>query len=33
MGSLNVVVGAADKTYNTFPIPPRQGFLTVMADF
>ncbi len=32
-GSLNVVVGAADKTYNTFPIPPRQGFLTVMADF
>jgi hypothetical protein len=33
MGSLNVVVGAAEKTYNTFPIPPRQGFLTVMADF
>ena len=33
MGSLNVVVGAADKTYNTFPIAPRQGFLTVMADF
>lgn len=33
MGSLNVVVGAADKTYNTFPIPPRQAFLTVMADF
>ncbi|MES2115782.1 MAG: TonB-dependent receptor plug domain-containing protein [Pseudomonadota bacterium] len=32
-GSLNVVVGAADKTYNTFPIPPRQAFLTVMADF
>ncbi|WUR11957.1 TonB-dependent receptor plug domain-containing protein [[Empedobacter] haloabium] len=31
-GSLNVVVGAADKTYNTFPIPPRQVFLTVMAD-
>jgi hypothetical protein len=26
-------VGAAEKTYNTFPIPPRQGFLTVMADF
>ncbi|WGG51773.1 TonB-dependent receptor domain-containing protein [Rugamonas sp. DEMB1] len=32
-GSLNVVVGAADKTYNTFPIAPRQGFLTVTADF
>jgi hypothetical protein len=32
-GSLNVVVGAADKTYNTFPIAPRQGFLTVSADF
>jgi iron complex outermembrane receptor protein len=32
-GSLNVVVGAASKTYNTFPIAPRQGFFTVMADF
>jgi iron complex outermembrane receptor protein len=32
-GALNVVVGAADKTYNTFPIPPRQGFLTLSADF
>lgn len=32
-GSLNVVVGAADKTYNTFPIAPRQGFVTFMADF
>ena len=32
-GSLNVVVGAADKTYNTFPIAPRQGFLTLTADF
>jgi len=32
-GDLNVVVGAADKTYNTFPIAPRQGFLTLMADF
>ncbi|QBE64957.1 TonB-dependent receptor [Pseudoduganella lutea] len=32
-GDLNVVVGAADRTYNTFPIAPRQGFLTVMADF
>lgn len=32
-GSLNVVVGAADKTYNTFPIPPRQGFLTLTAEF
>jgi hypothetical protein len=32
-GDLNVVVGAADRTYNTFPIAPRQGFLTLMADF
>ncbi|WP_229220027.1 TonB-dependent receptor [Rugamonas fusca] len=32
-GSLNVVVGAADKTYNTFPIAPRQAFFTVMANF
>ncbi|HJV03133.1 MAG TPA: TonB-dependent receptor plug domain-containing protein [Burkholderiaceae bacterium] len=32
-GSLNVVVGAANKTYNTFPIAPRQAFFTVMADF
>ncbi len=32
-GDLNVVVGAADKTYNTFPIAPRQGFVTLMADF
>ena len=32
-GALNVVVGAADKTYNTFPIAPRQGFLTLTADF
>ncbi|MES2351698.1 MAG: TonB-dependent receptor plug domain-containing protein [Pseudomonadota bacterium] len=32
-GSLNVVVGAASGTYNTFPIAPRQGFLTLMADF
>lgn len=32
-GSLNVVVGAASGTYNTFPIPPRQGFLTLTADF
>ena len=32
-GSLNVVVGAAEKTYNTFPIAPRQSFLTLMADF
>lgn len=32
-GALNVVVGAADKTYNTFPIAPRQGFLTLSADF
>lgn len=32
-GALNVVVGAADKTYNTFPIAPRQGFLTLTAEF
>ncbi|WP_296001020.1 TonB-dependent receptor [Rugamonas sp.] len=32
-GSLNVVVGAASGTYNTYPIAPRQGFLTFMADF
>jgi iron complex outermembrane receptor protein len=32
-GVLNVVVGAAEKTYNTYPIAPRQGFLTVSADF
>ena len=32
-GTSNVVVGAADKTYNTFPIAPRQGFLTLAADF
>jgi hypothetical protein len=32
-GSLNVVVGAASGTYNTFPIAPRQGFLTLTADF
>jgi hypothetical protein len=31
-GDLNVVVGAASGTYNTFPIAPRQGFLTFMAD-
>ncbi|MBB5367377.1 MULTISPECIES: TonB-dependent receptor [unclassified Janthinobacterium] len=32
-GVLNVVVGAASGTYNTFPIAPRQGFLTLTADF
>lgn len=32
-GSLEVVVGAASGTYNTYPIPPRQGFLTLKADF
>ncbi|MRW89436.1 TonB-dependent receptor plug domain-containing protein [Duganella sp. FT80W] len=32
-GDLQVVVGAASGTYNTYPIPPRQGFLTLMADF
>ncbi len=32
-GPLNVVVGAASGTYNTYPIAPRQGFLTLMADF
>ena len=32
-GDLNVVVGAASGTYNTFPIAPRQAFFTVQADF
>ena len=32
-GDLNVVVGAAAGTYNTYPIPPRQGFFTIQADF
>jgi len=32
-GPLEVVVGAASGTYNTYPIPPRQGFLTLKADF
>jgi iron complex outermembrane receptor protein len=32
-GPLNVVVGAASGAYNTFPIAPRQAFLTVMANF
>ncbi|MGV7209131.1 TonB-dependent receptor [Oxalobacteraceae bacterium A2-2] len=32
-GDLQVVVGAASGTYNTYPIPPRQGFLTLTADF
>jgi len=32
-GDLNVVVGAASGTYNTFPIAPRQGFFTLQADF
>ncbi|AMP05080.1 tonB dependent receptor family protein [Collimonas pratensis] len=32
-GTLEVVVGAASGTYNTYPIAPRQGFLTLKADF
>jgi hypothetical protein len=32
-GVLNVVVGAASGTYNTYPIAPRQGFLTLTANF
>ncbi|AIY41634.1 TonB-dependent receptor [Collimonas arenae] len=32
-GVLEVVVGAASGTYNTYPIPPRQAFLTLKADF
>ena len=33
MGDLNVVVGSAAGTYNTFPIPPRQYFLTFSGAF
>jgi len=32
-GDLQVVVGAATGTYNTYPIAPRQGFVTISADF
>jgi iron complex outermembrane receptor protein len=32
-GTLNVVVGAASGTYNGYPIPPRQVFLTLTANF
>ncbi|MCU6435458.1 TonB-dependent receptor plug domain-containing protein [Undibacterium sp. Jales W-56] len=32
-GDSVVVVGAANGTYNTFPIAPRQFFVTVGADF
>jgi outer membrane receptor for ferrienterochelin and colicin len=32
-GDLQVVVGAASGTYNTYPIAPRQGFVTISADF
>jgi outer membrane receptor protein involved in Fe transport len=32
-GPLQVVVGAASGSYATYPIPPRQGFLTLKADF
>ncbi|MES2106666.1 MAG: TonB-dependent receptor plug domain-containing protein [Pseudomonadota bacterium] len=32
-GASVVVVGAASGTYNTFPIAPRQAFLTFGADF
>jgi outer membrane receptor protein involved in Fe transport len=32
-GDLNVVVGAASGAYNTFPIPPRQAFVTLSTRF
>lgn len=32
-GDLNVLVASATTTYNTFPIPPRQAFLTFSAGF
>ncbi len=32
-GDLNVLVGSATTTYNTYPIPPRQGYLTFSAAF
>lgn len=32
-GILTPVIGAASGTYNSYPIPPRQVFLTLAADF
>lgn len=32
-GALNVVVGAASGTYNSYPIPPRQVFLSLLTRF
>ena len=32
-GDFEVVVGAASGTYNTYPIPPRQVFVTLSAAF
>ena len=32
-GWSTVVVGAASGTYNTYPIPPRQFFVTLSATF
>ena len=31
-GIYEVVVGAASGTYNTYPIPPRQVFVTFSAN-
>jgi hypothetical protein len=31
-GALQPVVGAASGSYATYPIPPRQAFLTLKAD-
>jgi iron complex outermembrane receptor protein len=32
-GILTPVIGAASGTYNSYPIAPRQVFLTLAADF
>lgn len=32
-GTSTLVVGAADSTYNSFPIPPRQVFVSLSSDF
>jgi len=32
-GAYEAVIGAASGTYNTYPIPPRQAFLTFSAKF
>lgn len=32
-GVQGIVVGAASGTYNSYPIAPRQAFLTLLADF